>query len=212
MAQAEVFLNGSAIGFLRESIQPGTMKPAGNLGEWNAPEGLYACVGDDEWCAVSVRSNAEWQRLLVVIDRSDLAADTELANLAGRQARRAEVEAALQAYTTSRSPNDVVTALQAVGIASGAMVRPTDFQSDSQFSAREFVKSMSHPGFEGSLPTEGVPVQSRHWADVPLEPAPYQGEHTRAIAATLLGMDAQQVELLIAANDLEDCEAKTKPT
>lgn len=211
MAQAEVFLNGSAIGFLRESMQPGTLRPAGNLGEWNAPEGLYACAGDDEWCAISVRTDAEWQRLLAVIDRPDLAADADLAQLAGRQARRTEVEVALQAYASARQPEDVVTALQAVGIAAGTMLRPTEFKSDPQFCARDFVKSLSHPGFEGPVPTEGVPVQSRHWADVPLAPAPYQGEHTREIAANLLGMNVQQIEALIAANDLEDCEAKTKP-
>jgi crotonobetainyl-CoA:carnitine CoA-transferase CaiB-like acyl-CoA transferase len=212
MSQAEVFLNGSAIGFLRESMQPGTLKPKGNLGEWNAPEGLYACAGDDEWCAVSVRSDAEWQRLLTVINRPDLAADAGLASFSGRPARRAEVEAALQAYASTRTPEDVVVALQTVGIAAGTMVRPTDFQADPQFTARSFVKSMSHPGFEGPVPTEGVPVQSRHWADVPLEPAPYQGEHTRDIAASLLGMDAAQIEALIAASDLEDCEPKTKPS
>jgi crotonobetainyl-CoA:carnitine CoA-transferase CaiB-like acyl-CoA transferase len=212
IAQAEVFLNGSAIGFLRESIQPGTLKPAGNLGEWHAPEGLYACAGDDEWCAVSVRSDTEWQSLLSVIDRPDLASDAELIHLNGRKARRTEVEAALQAFTRLHTPEEVVLALQAKGIAAGKMLRPTEFKSDPQFSARDFVKYLSHPGFEGALPTEGAPVQTHHWADIPLAPAPYQGEHTREIAATLLNMDAQQIEALIASNDLEDCETKTKPS
>lgn len=211
VSQAEVFLNGCAIGFMRESLHPGTLKPQGNLGEWNAPEGLYACAGDDEWCAISVRSDDEWQRLLRVIDRSDMAADPDLVNNHGRRARRADVEAALQAFTSSRNPEDVVLALQSVGIAAGHMVRPTDFNADPQFTARSFVKSLSHPGFEGALPTEGVPVQTRHWGEIPMAPAPYQGEHTREIAASELGMDAARIEALIAANDLEDCEPKTKP-
>jgi crotonobetainyl-CoA:carnitine CoA-transferase CaiB-like acyl-CoA transferase len=37
-----------------------------------------------------------------------------------------------------------------------------------------------------------------------LRPAPYQGEHTREVAAQLLGLSSDDIQALIASGDLED--------
>lgn len=206
MAQAEVFLNSNPEHFLRESLQPGSFVPRGNQSEFFAPDGIYACAGEDQWCALSVSEDEQWQRLLPVIGRPDLLDDQGLASNAGRLARRSEVDAIVGAWLRQQSPRDATALLQAAGIPAGFMQRLSEYRDDPQFKARGFIRSLEHPGLPAPLPTENRVVLSRHMAAPELRPAPYQGEHTREVAQRLLGLDAEEINRLIAAGDLEDMQ------
>jgi crotonobetainyl-CoA:carnitine CoA-transferase CaiB-like acyl-CoA transferase len=48
------------------------------------------------------------------------------------------------------------------------------------------------------MPTETGPARYAHIPPAELRPAPMPGEHTREICQKLLGMDADQIDLLIA--------------
>ncbi|ROM33979.1 CoA transferase [Pseudomonas poae] len=206
MAQAEVFLNSNPEHFLRESLQPGSFVPRGNQSEFFAPDGIYACAGEDQWCALSVSDDQQWQYLLQVIGRTDVLDDQGLASNAGRLARRDEVDAIVGAWLLQQSPRDATVVLQAAGVPAGFMQRLSEYRDDPQFKARGFIRSLEHPGLPTPLPTENRVVLSRHMAEPELRPAPYQGEHTREVAHRLLGLDANQIDRLIAAGDLEDMQ------
>ncbi len=204
VSQAEIFLNANAEHFLRESLDPGSFRSPGNCGEFRAPEGAYPCAGDDEWCAISVRDDQDWQRLLQVIDRPDLADDEGLSTTAGRIARRSEVDAAVEAWCRAHAPEAVAQALQAQGVPAGKMLRLSEFRDDPHFRARGFIRSLEHAGLAVPLPTENRPVHSLHMPEPELKPAPYQAEHTRAVASRVLGLGVERIDALIAAGDLED--------
>lgn len=204
VSQAEIFLNSNADHYLRESLQPGTFVARGNVSEFRAPEGIYPCAGEDEWCALSVRNDDEWRHLLRVIGRTDLLDDSGLASMAGRLERRAEVDALVQAWTSQRTPSEVTDALQGVGVPAGFMIRLSEYRDDPHFKARDFIRSLEHEGLSEPLPTENRIVQSRYMPEPPLRPAPYQAEHTRQLAASLLGLQQDQIDALIADGDLED--------
>lgn len=204
MAQAEIFLNSNTEHYLRESLQPGSFVPRGNESEFRAPEGVYPCAGDDEWCALSVCDEAQWQQLLAVVGRQDLLDDTGLVSMAGRIARRAEVDALVSEWTQRHTPREVTIRLQAAGVPAGFMQRLSEYRSDPHFSARHFIRTLEHRGLTTSLPTENGLVLSRTFLDPELRPAPYQAEHTREIAGRLLGYSEAQIDALIAAGDLED--------
>ncbi|MFV3411217.1 CaiB/BaiF CoA transferase family protein [Pseudomonas sp. NY15436] len=211
ISQAEVFLNGNSEHFLRESLQPGTFVARGNQAEFSAPDGVFPCAGEDEWCALSVRDDAEWQRLLLAMDRSDLLDDQRLADAAGRLALRAEVDEMVGAWTCGLSPREVTVRLQAAGVPAGFMQRLSEYRSDPQFQARGFIRNLEHSGLPEALPTENRVVHALHMPEPDLRPAPYQAEHTREIAARLLGLTAQEIDVLIAAGDLEDQQEQPAP-
>jgi crotonobetainyl-CoA:carnitine CoA-transferase CaiB-like acyl-CoA transferase len=58
ISQAEVMLTQFSAEFLRETFDPGTLVPIGNRGEFDAPWGVYACAGDDQWCVITIRAGA----------------------------------------------------------------------------------------------------------------------------------------------------------
>lgn len=204
MAQAEVFLNSNPEQFLRESLQPGSFVPRGNQSEFFAPDGIYACAGEDEWCALSVSDDQQWRRLLGVIGREDLLDDQQLASNAGRLVRRAEVDALAGDWLQQHSPREATALLQAAGIPAGFMQRLSEYREDPQFKARDFIRTLEHPGLPAALPTENRVVRSRYMAAPELRPAPYQAEHTREVAQRLLSLSNEEIDSLIAAGDLED--------
>jgi crotonobetainyl-CoA:carnitine CoA-transferase CaiB-like acyl-CoA transferase len=204
LSQAEIFINGNAEHFLRESLEPGSFVAHGNVCEFAAPDGIYPCAGEDEWCALSVRDDEDWRRLLAAIGRPELLDEADLANMAGRIARRAEVDALVSEWTLQHTPRQVTELLQAAGVPAGFMQRLSEYREDPQFKARDFIRSLEHEGLPEPLPSENRVVHAASMPEPELRPAPYQGEHTRAIAGRLLGLSAQEIDALIAAGDLED--------
>lgn len=204
VSQAEIFLNANATGFLRESLQPGSFTARGNSLEFTAPDGVFRCAGEDEWCAVSVRNDADWLNLCKVMGRHDLANEARLSTVDGRIAHRAEVNAAVAGWTAGHSPDEVQLALQDEGVPAGKMVRLSEFRSHPHLAARRFIGTLTHPGLAAPLPTENMPALSLHMPEPELRPAPYQAEHTRELAASLLGLLPARVSALIASGDLED--------
>lgn len=204
LSQAEIFINGNAEHFLRESLESGSFVAHGNVSEFAAPDGIYPCAGEDEWCALSVRDDEDWRRLLVAIERPELLDEAGLASMAGRIARRTEVDVLVAEWTRRHTPRQVTELLQAAGVPAGFMQRLSEYREDPQFKARDFIRSLEHEGLPEPLPTENRVVHAASMPEPELRPAPYQGEHTRAIAGRLLGLSAQEVDELIAAGDLED--------
>lgn len=203
VSQAETILASFSTELLRESLQPGSLKPAGNHSEFHAPAGLFPCAGDDEWCVVSIEDDASWQRLCAVLERPDLAANPDLSGASGRLAHRDTVNAALTDWTSQRSPADVMDTLQAAAISAGKMFRMDEFETNPHLLARNFITRIQQPGHDESWPTENAPVLSHNLPDPEIRPAPKQGEHTRAVMARVLGMDDATITGLIASGVLE---------
>lgn len=207
VSQAEIFLNSSSEQFLFESLQPGSFKAQGNQSSSQVPDGIFACAGDDQWCAVSVRDDHDWQRLLSAMNRQDLADDSSLATTQGRLAHREQVNALVGAWTAQRTPQAVTETLQAEGVPAGFMQRLSDYRSDPHFTARQFIRELIQPGWPEPLPTENRVAHSQHMPEPLLNPAPLQAENTRELAASLLGLAPADIQALISDGHLEDVAA-----
>ena len=203
VSQAEVILNTMATQFLRESLAPGAFKPMGNAYEFDAPGNLFPCKGDDVWCVVEVRSDDDWSKLCGVIDRQDLLDNPSYSTAVGRVQHRDVLEAALREWTTQRSQHEVMSMLQAAGVIAGNMQRLSEFDDNEHFLARKFFRHFDQPGFPGSLQTENGPVSFSELPDPVINPAPFKGQHTEALARRLLGCTDEQIEALVAKGVLE---------
>lgn len=63
-----------------------------------APSGCFRCAGADDWLAVSVRSDDEWQGLCAAMGRPDLAADAAYATRAGREHAKSALDEHIAAW------------------------------------------------------------------------------------------------------------------
>ncbi|QQD17345.1 CoA transferase [Spongiibacter nanhainus] len=203
VSQAETLLNVLAAPLLRESLQPGSLKPLGNTIEFSSPGGVFPCAGDDMWCVIDVDSDPAWLALCEAMGRRDLAQDPHYANAEGRIAHREILEAAVADWTAKHDALAVMEQLQAAGVKAGKMHRLSDFDDNPHLNARNFFRHFEQPGFPTVLQTENGPVSFSDLPEPEIRPAPFQGQHTRELAATLLGFDAEKIEQLVADGVLE---------
>jgi crotonobetainyl-CoA:carnitine CoA-transferase CaiB-like acyl-CoA transferase len=152
---------------------------------------VYPCAGDDEWCVISIRSDADWHSATAVFGRPELADDPRWASGESRVAEIAE-------WTRTRTPLEAAEQLQAAGVPAGPMQRPDDVRNDPQLQYRKLFSDMVHPLFDIPLPAESGPAPFRHIPPAPHRPAPLPGADTREICQKVLGMDTQETERLIA--------------
>lgn len=208
VCQAETILGALSTAFLEESLRPGSCVPHGNRQRFVAPGNVFPCAGDDEWCALSVGSDEQWQRFCQVLERPDWADDARLATVEGRLARAAVLEEGITAWTRERSPFEVRDLLQAAGTAAGNMLRLDQMAADPHLLARNFFQTLHQPGLIAPVLTENAPALGV-LPPPRIRPAPFHGEHTLTLAETLLGLDASTCDALVAEGVLEPLSAET---
>lgn len=203
-SQAECIINALASEFLRESIAPGSLKPTGNQSEFDAPNSLYPCAGKDEWCAISVTNDDQWQGLCRAMSRADLADNTNYQTTEGRLEHRIGIEDIVTRWCKSRSPYAVMNLCQKQGVPAGNMLRLSEFIENPHYNARNFFRKLHQPSAGRAIETENGPVAFSDNIPPPqIQPAPALAEHTRELMSTLIGLSDIEIDTLIASGDLE---------
>ncbi|HUM08458.1 MAG TPA: CoA transferase [Acidocella sp.] len=209
VAQSEVMLSHMAVK-IAETVLVHEGKPLGGGPEFDAPWGVFACAGDDEWCVVTSRGDADWQALCGVIGRPDLAADQTLATAAGRDAQRSRIDQAVGAWLETRNPQEAMTLLQSAGVPAGEMLRVVDLPEFGYFKERGFFCKVTHPLIPEPFYLENAPVRSELLPDPQQNPAPLMGEQTVEVARDLLGLSPNEITQLIEKKILETSEAVSR--
>ena len=174
----------SAFGAIRE--------PAGSALPGIAPSNAYRC--GDGVVLIAGNGDSIFKRLMQVIQRDDLGNDPALANNAGRVDRVAELDAAIQAWTLTRSVTDVLLALGEAKVPAGRVYTAKDIVEDPHFRARDMIlKQTTRAGHEIEVPgivpkLMGTPGQVR-------SAAPALGDDTDAVLAEL-GLSADAISQL----------------
>jgi crotonobetainyl-CoA:carnitine CoA-transferase CaiB-like acyl-CoA transferase len=163
---------------------------------------VFPCAGDDEWCVISIRTDADWRSASAVFGLPELADDARFATGEARQAHRGDLLAQVSQWTRVRAPLQVAEALQSAGVPAGQMNRPPDILEDPQLHERKLFSDMHHPLFDHPLPAETGPAPFRNIPPAPQRPAPLFGQDTREICHKVLGMSSEETEQLINAQVL----------
>jgi crotonobetainyl-CoA:carnitine CoA-transferase CaiB-like acyl-CoA transferase len=159
---------------------------------------VYPCAGDDEWCVISIRSDADWISATTVFGHPELAGDQRFATGEARRAHRRELREQVSAWTRRHTAVHVAGTLQVSGVPAGQMNRPPDVLEDPQLCERKLFSDMVHPLFDHPLPAETGPALFRHIPPAPQRPAPLPGQDTREICRKILGMSSEETEQLIS--------------
>jgi crotonobetainyl-CoA:carnitine CoA-transferase CaiB-like acyl-CoA transferase len=202
VAQSEVMLSHFSAPIAAQDLV-GRGHAADGSPEHDAPWGLFPSAGDDDWVAVTVRTDADWLALCGVIGRPDLLTDASLADSLGRDAQRARINAAVTDWTMQRSPYEAMGALQAAGVPAGAMLRAIDLPAWDYYQQRRAFREELHPYGTEPYMMENLQIHAEHVAGPPLGPAPLLGEQTYQIAQEVLGFDTAQIDDLVSRGVLE---------
>jgi crotonobetainyl-CoA:carnitine CoA-transferase CaiB-like acyl-CoA transferase len=171
----------------------------GNRSPFYAPQGVYPCAGNDEWLALSVRDEAQWQALCDQAATDELAA-LRLLDREARQAQHDRIDTAMCAWTATCSKEDLARALQARGIAAAPVQKASDMPFDEQLLSREAYRPVVHP--EPVLGHVAHPHLTLSWRTEGrvrprLHDATPEGSDNRAVLRQWLGLRASEVVRLL---------------
>ena len=176
----------SAFGVVRE--------PAGSALPGIAPSNAYAC--SDGQVLIAGNGDSIFRRLMTAIGRDDLGGDPELAANPGRVARVVEIDAAIAAFTGSRSVASVMAMLDAADVPGGRIYTVKDIAEDPHYRAREMIISVKTA--DGlTVETPGVVPKLSVTPGAVVRRAPTLGEDTDAVLADI-GVTVAQLALLRA--------------
>ena len=201
LGQAEFAIACVAEAFMESDASGRSVEPRGNESPIGAPHGVFPCLGEDQWIAITVESDEEWERLAGVVGDASWD-DTALATVEGRLARRELLEAQLGAWTSQLPAVQAMRRLQGAGVPAGAAYSTVEVLADVHVAERGFFKTVTHPVL-GTLRMEGVPFKAQTLTVDAARRAPLFGEHTREVLQAWLGLADAELARLDAAGALK---------
>jgi crotonobetainyl-CoA:carnitine CoA-transferase CaiB-like acyl-CoA transferase len=195
MPMAEVALNVAAEPIVTWSAYGTLLERAGDRGAPGAPQGVYACIGDEQWVALSVTNDDEWCALVEVLGDTSWAGDPDLATGAGRRARHEEIDAHLGEWFATRNRDDTVAALLSAGLLAAPVWDQMIQDELPQLAERGFTQWLEHP-IAGLVGYPGTGVRADTFDNAYRAPAPTVGQHTRDVLLGQLGLTDAEVAAL----------------
>jgi crotonobetainyl-CoA:carnitine CoA-transferase CaiB-like acyl-CoA transferase len=184
----ECALNVAAVGVVEHSAYGSLPCRTGNRSPLAAPQGVYACAGDEQWLALSVPDDAAFRALAELLGEPALAEEDELCTRAGRWRAHDRLDELIGAWAARLGLEEAVEALLAAGIPAGRVVDHREVSSHPHLRGRGFIEEVDHP-VVGRHPVFSLPVRYGGVDRFIRSPAPTLGQHNREVLAGILGLD-----------------------
>ncbi len=188
----------------------------GNRDAYGAVQGVYRCLGNDKWIAITIRTDDEWNAFCQVLGNPDWTNDEKFSGSLSRLHHHNELDKYIEEWTSKHGHFDVMFMLQKVGVAAGPVEHPDDAYIDPQMKDREFFEEVTHP----ECGTHNYPGLAWKMAKTPNKirrAAPRLGEDNEYIYKQIIGVSDEEYselekELHIGMDFVADLEiAKYKP-
>jgi formyl-CoA transferase len=174
----------SAFGAVREA--------AGSALPGIAPSNAYRCA--DGYVLIAGNGDSIFRRLMQSIGRDDLGEAPDLASNAGRVARVAEIDAAIEAWTCTQTVEAVLEILGTARVPAGKVYTAEDIAQDPHYRARDMILTQqTRDGYEVEVP--GVVPKLMGTPGSVRSAAPRLGEDTDGVLREL-GLTSQQIAAL----------------
>jgi len=195
LGQREVLASLVGEAFVAASLRGEDPLQKGNRDSRCFAQGVYRCAGEEQWLAISLRTEAEW----LAFGR-EVGIDT---NLAAASDRLDEIDRRISSSLAQMDPEEALRRTGSLGIAVGRVLNTVDIHEDEHLNARGFWQELSHPRMQAWK----QPRSAWQFAEAPVElkrHAPLFGEHNREILGGLLGMSEAEIEALAEAGVIGD--------
>ncbi len=205
MSQNECSMHFLTSAFLDYSANGHVATRMGNRRPGFAPHGVYRCQGEDAWCTIAVRSDAEWQALCDVMGRPEWTSQVRFAVREAREAHSAELDVHIEAWTTHLQAQEVMDRLQQAGVPAAIVHNAATVDSDPQLMHRQHYARLQHPRI-GPKTVDNYGFRLSATPGGAQEPAPLLGQHNDYVLGELLGMAPKDIERLKAVGVVAEAE------
>jgi formyl-CoA transferase len=169
--------------------------PGGSALPGIAPSNAYLCR-DGGYALVAGNGDSIFKRLMAAIGREDLGNDPALADNAGRVQRVQEIDAAIGAWTKTRTVDEVLQVLDAAAVPAGRIYTVADIVADPHYAARGMLQQIRLDDGD-VLTVPGIVPKLSRTPGAHARNAPAIGQDTEAVMREL-GLADEQIAALKA--------------
>jgi len=201
LAQLEVVASLVGPVLLERAIAGGDSRPTGNASPEapGAPHGVYRCVGEERWLAITVFGDDDWRRFVAAIGGPAWTRDARFATHEQRLAHAALLDRLVGEWTSAQRAEAAMATLQQAGVAAGLVANAADLCArDPQLAARGHFVDVPTP--EGhTVRIDGPPFLLSETPARVRGPGPLLGEHINAVLSELLELPPEEISALRTA-------------
>jgi crotonobetainyl-CoA:carnitine CoA-transferase CaiB-like acyl-CoA transferase len=194
-------LNVAAEQVIEYSAYGNLLRRQGNRGPTAAPQNLYRTSELDEfgrpddWVAIAIASDEQWQNLVAALGHPPWAAGAELADGDGRRRHHDAIDEHLSAWCSTRTADEIVETLWGAGVPVAKVMQPHRVGDLPQLVHRGFYEHVEHPvnptARHSTLPMRISTGPRRFHRSA----APLLGQHNREVLCGL-GLTEDEIDEL----------------
>ncbi len=202
VSQTEVGLMVSGTATLEAQVTGKPTERHGNrmqAAAW-APHGAYPCRGTDEWIAITVQTDEQWEALVAEIGAPVWARDSRFKTAVGRKAHEDDLDRLLAQFTKDEDRYDLMDRLQQRSVPAGVVQKSVDrCTRDRQLQERGYFVPLPQSEI-GTWPIEGFPAKCQNMlvdiGGLPGRAAPLMGEDNDYVYRDILGLTPEEIAAL----------------
>ncbi|MCB1475584.1 MAG: CoA transferase [Rhodobiaceae bacterium] len=204
VAMQEAMINFGRMPLARHQVTGKPVERVGNASPSStaAPSGLFECKGGgpNDYCFIYTArdvntGNKQWQALLRAIGREDLLEDPRFATPELRFRHQGDVDAVVAPWMLTQTKRAAMETLNAAGVPAGAVYDSADIINDESFRKSGMLAEVDHPT-RGPVVLPGWPVRMSGSPTPAVTAPPLLGQHTDEMLRQVLGVDADELQLL----------------
>ncbi|MEM9100271.1 MAG: CoA transferase [Pseudomonadota bacterium] len=173
-------------------------EPIGSAHPLNAP--YQAFETSDGWITLGAANQANWERLIKLLDAEHLGADPRFLGNPERIVNREALAEELNGIFRTRSSAEWLELLEDCGLPAGPVSTIAEMQADPQTHAREMVVETEHP-VAGRTRAIGLPIKFSETPGGSRTPAPVLGQHGEEVLSDY-GLSQEEIAGLVASGAL----------
>lgn len=165
-----------------------------------APSNTYVC-GDGEWVVIGGNADGIFRRLMLAIERPDLADDGRMRDNRGRAKHCALLDEAIGGWTSGRPLAEVLRVLVAASVPVGPIYSVANIAEDNHFQQRDMLLDMTvevEPGEPAQVTFPGIVPKFDQLPGRVTWLGPELGEHTDQVLSELLSLTEAEIAALRA--------------
>ena len=168
-------------------------EPSGSTITGIAPTNTYI-TSDDKHVIIGGNGDSIFKRLMIAIDRPEMAADARFKHNMGRVEHEKEIDAAIEKWTRAQTSEEVLSTMDEASVPAGPIYSVEDMMNDEHYIARGMFQEVEANGRILHIPAM-IPLLTEtpggtEW------PGPELSEHTHEVLSELLGKNAEEIKKL----------------
>jgi benzylsuccinate CoA-transferase BbsF subunit len=174
----------------------------GNADRYDCPHGVFPCLGEENWIALAVRNEDEWEDFCKAMDNPSWCLDPQFATFPLRKANEEELNKLIGGWTRNFEAFYLMGHLQGHGVGAGVVLKTSQVSQDPQLNQRPSSVELEHQviGPHGYMKAASVfsKMDSSYWRAAPL-----LGQDTQWALREVLKLSDKEIDDLIAAGALK---------